>query len=245
MVLAVSLSAATPLRAAQVTVFAAASLKEALDGQASRFESDTGNRVIVAYAGSNALAKQIEAGAPADVFISADLAWMDYLGQRKLLAPGSSINLLRNTLVLVAPSTSAVSLKIAPGFDLRGALAGGKLAMANTESVPAGKYGKAALEALGVWSGVQDQVVQAENVRAALALVARGEAGFGIVYSTDARAEKGVRVVDTFPRSSHPPIVYPAAIIAGHDAPAAAAFLGALRSASAKSIWERYGFQPF
>ncbi len=238
-------AAGTPALAADVTVFAAASLREALDEQGKRFEADTGNKVIVSYAASNTLAKQIEAGAPADVFISADLDWMDYLERRKLLAPDSRVNLVRNALVLIAPAASAASVRIAPGFGLAGALAGAKLAMANPDSVPAGKYGRAALEALNVWSQVEKQVVRAENVRVALAFVARGEAAFGIVYRTDALAEKGVRIVDTFPEASHPPIVYPAARIAGHDTRAAKALLDALRSAPAKAIWEEYGFEFF
>ena len=232
-------------RAAKVTVFAAASVKEALDAAAKRFETDTGTRVVVSYAASNALAKQIESGAPADLFISADLDWMDYVEQRKLVVPGSRTNLLRNTLVLIAPAASAGTLKIGPGFGLGAALGGGKLAMANPDSVPAGKYAKAALEALNVWSQVQPQVVRAENVRAALALVARGEAAFGIVYRTDAVAEKGVRIVDTFPESSHPPIVYPAARIAGRDTPGPRALLDFLRSAAARPTWEKYGFMPY
>ena len=236
---------APSIAATDVTVFAAASLKEALDQQAKRFGSDTGNRVVVSYAASNALARQIEAGAPADLFVAADLDWMDYLEQRGLLAPGSRTNLVRNTLVLIAPATSGGTLRIGPGFGLAAALGAGKLAMANLDSVPAGKYGKAALEALNVWSQVEKQVVRAENVRAALALVARGEAAFGIVYRTDALAEKGVRIVDTFPESSHPPIVYPAARIAGHDAPSAARLLEFLRSASARATWEAYGFAPY
>jgi molybdate transport system substrate-binding protein len=231
--------------AADFVVFAAASLKESLDEQVRRFDADTGNRVVVSYGASNALAKQIEAGAPASLFISADLEWMDYLDQRQLLAPGSRVNLLRNTLVLVAPAGSSAALNIGPGFDLAGALGAGKLAMANPDSVPAGKYGKAALESLGAWNGVEKQVVRAENVRSALALVARGEAAFGIVYRTDALAEKGVRVVDIFPQTSHPPIVYPAALIAGKADPAAKALLDDLRSAAARSIWEKYGFSPF
>jgi molybdate transport system substrate-binding protein len=232
-------------RAESVTVFAAASLRDALDAQAARFGSVTGNKVVASYAGSNALAKQIEAGAPADVFISADLEWMDYLEQRKLLVAPSRTNLLRNALVLVAPASSATSLRIARGFGLAAALGGGKLAMANPDSVPAGKYAKAALEALDVWREVERQAVRSENVRAALALVARGEATFGIVYRTDALADKSVRIVDTFPDSSHPPIVYPAARIAARDTPAAQALLEFLRSAAAKAIWEKYGFAPF
>ena len=231
--------------AADITVFAAASLKESLDEQARRFEADTGSRVVVSYGASNALAKQIEAGAPANLFISADLEWMDYLDQRRLLAPGSRVNLLRNRLVLVAPAGSSTAVKIGPGFDLAGALGNGKLAMANPDSVPAGKYGKAALESLGAWSKVEKQVVRSENVRAALALVARGEAAYGIVYRTDALAEKGVRIVDTFPDTSHPPIVYPAALIATKATPPAKALLDYLRSAAARSIWDKHGFSPF
>ena len=238
-------AASAPLPAADLTVFAAASLKEALDEQGKRFEADTGNRVVVSYAASNALAKQIEAGAPAVMFISADLDWMDYLDQHKLLAQGSRVNLVRNTLVLIAPATSSKALTIGPGFALARVLGSDKLAMANPDSVPAGKYGKAALESLGVWGQVEGQVVRAENVRAALALVARGEAAFGVVYRTDALAEKGVRIVDTFPASSHPAIVYPAALIAGHDSPTAKALLDFLRSPAAKAAWEKFGFAPF
>ena len=234
----------TPAAASSVVVFAAASLREALHEQARLFEADTGNRIVVSYAASNALAKQIEAGAPANLFISADETWMDYLEQRALLIPDSRVNLLGNTLVLIAPAASAGSLRIEPGFGLSAALGGGKLAMANPDSVPAGRYGKAALEALGVWRAVERDIVRAENVRAALALVARGEAAFGIVYRTDALAEKSVRIVDTFPLGAHPPIVYPAARIAGHETPVARALLDALRSPSAKAIWIKYGFAP-
>ena len=191
--------------AADVTVFAAASLKEALDEQAKQFEASTGSKVIVSYGASNALAKQIEAGAPADVFISADLDWMDYLGERNLLAPNSRFNLLRNSLVLIAPASSSSTLKIGRNFGLAAALGGEKLAMANPDSVPAGKYGKSALEKLGVWTSVEKQVARAENVRAALALVSRGEAPFGIVYRTDALADKGVKAVDAFPPTAIPP----------------------------------------
>ena len=228
--------------AADVTVFAAASLKEAMDDQARQFEAATGNKVIVSYGGSNALAKQIESGAPADIFISADLDWMDYLDQRRLLAPNTRYNLLRNSLVLIAPSSSTSTLKIGPKFGLAAALASDKLAMANPDSVPAGKYGKSALEFLGVWSGVEKQVARAENVRAALVLVSRGEAPFGIVYRTDALADKGVKVVDTFPPDTHPPIVYPAAQVADSKSTAAKALLDFLRAPPARPVWEKYGF---
>ena len=242
-VLALSLTVAASLAvAADVTVFAAASLKEAMDAQARRFEAGTGNKVVVSYGASNALAKQIEAAAPADLFISADLDWMDYVGQRNLLASGTRRNLLRNTLVLIAPSSSGATLRIAPGFGLAAALGTEKLAMANPDSVPAGRYGKSALEKLGVWKGVERQVARAENVRAALALVSRGEAPFGIVYSTDALADKGVKIVDTFPPDSYPPIVYPAAVLASSKSAAARPLLDYLRSAPARAVWETYGF---
>jgi molybdate transport system substrate-binding protein len=228
--------------AADVTVFAAASLKEAMDEQARNFEAASGNKVVVSYGASNALAKQIEAGAPADLFISADLDWMDYLDQRKLLAPNTRSNLLRNTLVLIAPASSDSTLKIGPNFGLAGALGNGKLAMANPDSVPAGRYGKSSLEKLGVWTAVEKQVARADTVRAALALVSRGEAPYGIVYRTDAIADKGVRIVDTFPAAAHEPIVYPIAVVATSKSPAAPPLLDYLRSGAARAAWEKYGF---
>lgn len=242
-VLAMCLTVASPMvTAADVTVFAAASLKEALDEQAKTFEATTGNKVIVSYGASSALAKQIEAGAPADLFISADLDWMDYVAARNLLAPNARFNLLRNTLVLIAPSSSSSTLKIAPNFGLAAALGTEKLAMANPDSVPAGKYGRSALEKLGVWTSVEKRVARAENVRAALALVSRGEAPFGIVYSTDAWADKSVKIVDTFPPDSYPPIVYPAALVATSKSNAAKPLLDYLRSPAARPVWEKYGF---
>jgi molybdate transport system substrate-binding protein len=228
--------------AATVTVFAAASLKEAMDDQAKQFEASTGNKVIVSYGASNTLARQIESAAPADVFISADLDWMDYLDRRHLLAPNTRANVLRNALVLVAPSSSTASLKIAPNFGLAAALGAERLAMANPDSVPAGKYGKSALENLGVWTSVEGKIARAENVRAALALVSRGEAPLGIVYRTDALADKGVRIVDTFPQDSHPEIIYPGALLAISNSTAARPLLDYLNSAPARPVWERYGF---
>jgi molybdate transport system substrate-binding protein len=233
-----------PAVAADVTVFAAASLKEALDEQIRNFENVSGSKAIISYGGSNALAKQIEAGAPADVFISADLDWMDYLEARKLLAAGSRSNLLANRLVLIAAAASTSKLSIAPNFGLASALGPDKLAMANPDSVPAGKYGKQALQALGVWPSVEKQVARTENVRAALALVARGEAPFGIVYVTDALAERHVRIVDTFPESTHPAILYPIAIVASSRSPAAKALVDVLHSVPARAIWARHGFLP-
>ncbi len=241
--LVICLAVASPAAmAAGVTVFAAASLKEAMDEQATRFEASTGSKVIVSYGASSALARQIEAGAPADVFISADLAWMDYLDRRHLVARSARFDLLSNTLVLIAPSASSSKLRIGPHFALAAALGTEKLAMADPDSVPAGKYGKSALEKLGVWQSVEKQVVRAENVRAALALVSRGEAPFGIVYKTDALADRGVKVVDTFPPDSYPPVVYPAAVVAASKSPAARPLLDYLRAAQARSVWEKYGF---
>jgi molybdate transport system substrate-binding protein len=241
--IAACLSAASCTAAAvDVTVFAAASLKEAMDEQAKRFQAQTGNKVTVSYGASNALAKQIEAGAPADLFISADIDWMDYVDQRRLIAPGARFDLLRNTLVLIAPSTSVSTLKIGSHFDLAAALGTERLAMANPDSVPAGKYGKSALEKLGVWASVEKRLARTDTVRAALALVSRGETPLGIVYKTDAIADKGVRIVDSFPPNTHPPIVYPAAVVAHGQSTAARPLLDYLRSAPARSVWEKHGF---
>jgi molybdate transport system substrate-binding protein len=226
---------------ADTTVFAAASLKDALDENVAVYRAGTSERVVVSYAASSALARQIEAGAPADLFISADLEWMDYLQQRRLIKPETRRNLLRNRLVLIAPADSKVSAEIAPGFPLAKLLGNGRLAMANPDAVPAGKYGKAALEALGVWRDVQSRLASTENVRAALVLVARGEAPLGIVYRTDAAAEPKVRVVGLFPESTHPPIVYPIAVTAGAK-PAVAAFLTWLSKPEARAIFQKHGF---
>jgi molybdate transport system substrate-binding protein len=227
---------------ADLTVFAAASLKEALDEQVIRFQADAGSKVVVSYGASNALAKQIEAGAPVDVILSADVDWIDYLDARKLLRQGTRINLLGNRLVLIAPADSTPSLRIAPGFGLAAALAGGRLAMANPDSVPAGKYGRDALQSLGVWADIQPHIARTENVRAALVLVARGEAPFGIVYATDALAEPKVRIVDTFPDDTHAPIVYPVAIVATSRSPYARRFIENLASPAARTVWLRHGF---
>jgi molybdate transport system substrate-binding protein len=224
-----------------VTVFAAASLKDALDENAKAYQLRAGDRIVLAYAASPALAKQIEAGAPADLFISADLDWMDYLDQRRLIKPATRRNLLKNRLVLIAPADSKVSVNIAQGFPLARLLGDGRLAMANPDAVPAGKYGKASLEALGVWKDVQSKVASAENVRAALVLVSRGEAPLGIVYRTDAAADSKVRVVGLFPENSHPPIVYPIAMTVSGKPPAEA-FLKWLSQPEAKAIFAKHGF---
>jgi molybdate transport system substrate-binding protein len=228
--------------AAEITVFAAASLKESLDAVAADYSRQTGARITVSYAASSALARQIENGAPADLFLSADLAWMDYLAKRKLIDPATRRNLLGNQLVLIAPATFRGTLKVEPNFALAAQLGSEKLAMANPDAVPAGKYGRAALQALGVWAGVEHQVVRAANVRAALLLVARGEAPFGIVYRTDALAEPKVRIVDTFPAASHAPIIYPVALTVGAKKPAAQQFTDYLRGAGAAPVWKKFGF---
>lgn len=243
-VVAIALCAfALPARAQEpVTVFAAASLKNALDAINAAWSQEAGKEATISYAGSSALAKQIEEGAPADLFISADLDWMAYLSERDLIDTASERRLLGNRIVLVAPADSTVELSIDPGFDLAAALGDGRLAMANVDAVPAGRYGMAALESLGVWDGVADKVAQAENVRAALQLVALGEAPLGIVYQTDATAEPGVRVVGTFPEDSHDQIVYPAALTATSANPDAAAFLDYLQGEAARAIFVEQGF---
>ena len=227
--------------AQQPLVFAAASLKNALDEVAAMSPA----KPTISYGASSALAKQIEAGAPAQVFVSADLDWMDYLEQRKLLRAGTRRNLLGNKLVLIAPAASATKAQIAPGFPLAQLLGNGRLATADPAHVPAGKYTKAALEKLGVWDSVANRLAPAETVRAALALVARGEAPLGTVYSTDAAAEPKVRVVAQFPDGLHAPIVYPMALTS--SAPplgVAADFLALLASPAARHVFEKHGFTP-
>lgn len=226
----------------EILVFAAASLRNALDEAIAAYGKETGRQVKASYAASSALAKQIEQGAPADLFFSADLDWMDYLDRKGLIAQATRTNLLRNRLVLIAPRAGAIQpLRIEPGLDLAAALgAEGRLAVADVGAVPAGKYGKAALDKLGAWAGVQGRLAQTENVRAALALVSRGEAPLGIVYQTDAAADPGVAVVASFPEDSHPPIVYPVALTtAGADG---AGFLAYLRGPAARAAFERQGF---
>lgn len=244
--LAVALSALTGAQAAGITVFAASSLKTALDAIAADWTKRTGIRVTISYASSAMLARQIQQGAPADLFISAATNWMDVLQDDGLLADGTRRDILGNTLVLVASRKDAPPVTIASGLDLRGMLGGGKLSMALVNSVPAGQYGKEALENLGLWSSVEAQVAQSDNARAALALVASGEAPYGIVYGSDAIADDTagdrVTVVGTFPEDSHRPIIYPAAVLAGQAKPEAQAFLGALSGGPAKAAFEQQGF---
>lgn len=233
---------ALPAHAEEVVVFAAASLKTALDDVAAAFEAATGHQVTVSYAGSNALAKQIIEGAPADIFLSAAVNWMDEVEAEGLVVPGTRADLLGNRLVLIAHGKGAAAVEIGPGLDLAGMLGDGRLSMAMIAAVPAGQYGKAALESLGLWPDVAGAVAQSENVRAALALVAAGEAPFGIVYATDAVAEDNVTVVGTFPEESHPPIVYPVALLTGAADAADRAFLEALSGEAARARFAAEGF---
>jgi len=224
-------------------VLAASSLTDALNEIGPAFTSATHRGVKLSYAASSALARQIEGGAPADVFLSADTDWMDYLQTRKLIDSGSRHNVLGNRLVLISPADSTVSVTIAPHFALAKLLGDGRLVTGNPDSVPVGKYAKEALTNLGVWSEVQDKVAAADNVRAALALVARGEAPLGIVYRTDALVEKKVRIVADFPSTSHGPIIYPAATtLQAHEG--AADFVKFLLSPAAQAIFAKYGFDP-
>lgn len=229
-------------QADEIIVFAAASMTNAMAEIETGFEAATGHDLIVSLAGSSALARQIQQGAPADIFVSANPDWMDTLEADGLLEDGTRFDLLNNSIVLIASGTSAVPVGIGPDMDLAGLLGQGRLAMALVDAVPAGIYGKAALESLGLWDGVEVQVAQADNVRAALAFVATGEAPYGIVYATDAVAEDNVTVIGTFPADTHPPIVYPAADLANRDNPAEAEFLQYLRGAEARAAFERQGF---
>jgi len=236
-------AAAAPANAAEkITVFAAASLKNALDNANAAWTKDGGAEVAASYAASSALAKQLEGGAPADIFISADLDWMDYVAKKELIKEDSRVNLLGNRIVLVAAKDKAKPVEIAKGLDLAALLGDGRLAMGEVKSVPAGKYGKAALESLGLWSSVENKIAGAESVRAALALVSRGEAPLGIVYQTDVSADPGVAIVGTFPASSHPPIIYPAALMATSSNPDARAYFDFLKSDKAKPFFEHEGF---
>jgi molybdate transport system substrate-binding protein len=226
---------------APITVFAAASLKNAFDEVGAAFSASSGAPVRFSYAASSAIARQIEQGAPADVFVSADATWMDYLQTRGLIVAGSRHDLLTNHLALIAPADSTIRLRIAPGMPIAAALGAGRLAIAGPE-VPAGKYGREALMKLGVFDGVKDKLAPAENVRAALAFVAQGASPLGIVYDTDARIEPKVRIVGLFPDASHAPIVYPAALVAASRNPEDAAFLRFLTGGKAGAIFHKYGF---
>lgn len=240
--LAIGISAAAA-RAEDVVVFAAASTTNALTEIGQMFTAKTKIGVKSSFASSSTLAKQIEQGAPAQIFVSADQKWADYLDGKKLLAPGTRTDLLGNSLVLISPADSkAPDLKIEQGFDLVAALQGGRLSVGDPDHVPAGIYAKEALTNLGVWNVLEPRLARQNDVRSALALVERGETPFGIVYSTDASVSKGVKVVGTFPASSHQPVTYPVALVAGQDSPAAKDFFAFMKSADAKAVFKKYGF---
>ena len=225
-----------------LTVFAAASMKNALDDIDAAFATKTGIKIVTSYAASSMLAKQIEQGAPADIFLSADTDWMDYATARKNINEPTRVNLLGNSIVLIAPKDSKIdNVTIGPGFDLAKLAGDGKIATGDVKTVPVGKYAKAALEKLGAWQAAEPKFAMADSVRAALTLVTRGEAALGIVYSTDAKVEPGVKIVGTFPADSHPSIIYPVAATATAKAQAAD-YLAFLRSSVAKTILEKYGF---
>jgi molybdate transport system substrate-binding protein len=236
------LTATVPAQAKDLLVFAAASLKNAAEDIGKAYEASGAGKVTYSFAASSDLAKQIENGAPAAIFISADTKWMDYLAERKAIVADSRRDLLGNRLVLIAPADSMLTLDLAAGAPLAQSLGDGKLTMADPDSVPAGRYGKAALESLQLWSSVEPAVVRAKDVRATLAFVERGEAAAGIVYATDAMVSKKVRIVEEFPESSHPKIVYPVALIAGQDDAAAHAFYDYLVGPKARGVFLDYGF---
>ena len=233
-----------PAFAAPPLVLAAASLQESLNAAADAWAARHHDRPILSFAASSALAKQVGAGAPADIFISADETWMDDVARHGLVRAGTRVSFLANRLVMVAPAGSARPVAIKPGFPLDRLLGGGKLAMGEVNSVPAGKYGREALIRLGVWGSVARHVAGADNVRSALALVERGEAPYGIVYATDAFASKGVRIVGVFPDASHAPITYPIAVLTASTSPDADGFRRFLISGAGKAIFKRYGFRP-
>jgi molybdate transport system substrate-binding protein len=240
--IAVAVSQSAMAQDKTITIFVAASMTNMANELSAIYTRNTGMKVTPSYAASSALAKQIEAGAPADVFISADIPWMNYVQERKLIKNGTRFDLAGNRLVLIAPKDSKLDkVTIGPGFDLAKLAGDGRIATGDVKAVPAGRYAKAALEKLGSWAAAENKLAQAENVRAALALVARGEAPLGIVYETDAKVEPGVKIIGHFPADSHPPITYPVALTATAK-PEADAYLKLLRSATAQVVLEKYGF---
>ena len=227
-----------------IVVFGAASLTNALQDIGAEYTRKTGKEARFSFAASSVLARQIEAGTRADVFVSADEQWMDYLQTRKLIDPKTRYDVIKNRLVLIAPADSQIKLKIAPHFALAAALGTGRLATGDPDSVPVGRYARAALMKLGVWDEVQGRIVPADDVRAAMAFVARAETPLGIVYATDALLEKRVRIVDTFPQDSHLPITYPIALVATAK-PEARGFVAYLRSPAGRAVFAHYGFENF
>ena len=225
----------------ELLVFAAASLTNALGDLSTDWQKTSGVTIKLSFAASSVLARQIEAGGKADVFISADQEWMDYLQTRGLIEKPTRRNLVGNRLVLIAPADSKIELRIAPGFPLASALAGGRLATGDPDTVPVGRYARSALTSLGLWDEIQDRLVRADNVRSAMMFVARGEVPLGIVYTTDALADQKVRIVDTFPANTHTPITYPAAVVDGAHSEAQP-FIAFLGGADARDTWKKYGF---
>lgn len=241
--LVLGLSAAT-VRAEEVVVFAAASLTNALNEVGAAFAAQTGHTMKPSYAASSALAKQVEQGAPAHVFASADLKWMDYMAEKKLVDPDTRFNLLGNTLVLVAPADSPTSkVEIDPKTDIAALVGTGHVATGNPDSVPVGLYFKQAMQRSGQWEAVRPKIASTDSVRAALAFVERGEVPYGVVYATDAAVSKKVKVVGVFPDTMHDPIVYPFALVAGKESPAAKALLDYIRSPAAKGVFVKHGFK--
>jgi len=232
----------SPQNTPRPVVLAAASLQESLEAAADEWEKQGHPRPVLSFAASSAMARQVEAGAPADLFISADTDWMDTLESKHLIRKDTRATLIENSLVLIAPVTSGVDLEPTTGFKLAQALGDGKLALADPAGVPAGRYAKQALESLGVWTSVSDRLAAADNVRSALALVAHGEAPLGIVYTTDAAAEPKVRIVATFPPETHKPIVYPIATLAASRNAEAADFRAFLLSPEGLAVFKRYRF---
>ena len=223
-------------------MFAAASMKNALDDIDAAYAAKTGAKVVASYAASSTLAKQIEQGAPADIFLSADTDWMDYATGKKNINETTRVNLLGNSIVLIAPKDSKIgNVTIGQGFDLAKLAGDGKIATGDVKAVPVGKYARAALERLGAWQAAEPKFAMAESVRAALTLVARGEAALGIVYATDAKIEPGVKIIGTFPADSHPPIIYPVAATTTAKSEASD-YLAFMRSSAAKTVFEKYGF---
>ena len=242
MILSIGAATAVHSQDMTITVFAAASLKNALDDVDAAFTKQTGIKVVTSYDASSTLMKQIEGGAPADAFVSADLKWMDYGVEKKIINESTRLNLLGNVLVLIAAKDSKIDqVDIKPGFDLAKLAGDGRIATGDVKAVPVGLYAKAALEKLGVWPSIEPKMAMAVNVRAALGYVARGEAPLGIVYATDAKVEPGVKVVGIFPDDSHDPIIYPVAATVNAK-PETTQYLAFLRSTAAKSTFERYGF---
>jgi molybdate transport system substrate-binding protein len=233
---------AGPASAADILVLAAASLKNALDDADAAYQKESGTKIVASYAASGPLAKQIESGAPADLFISADLNWMNYVQERNLIKPDTRANLLGNRLVLIGPKDSNAKVEIAPGFPLASLVGNSRLAIGEPASVPAGQYAKEALTRLGVWDSVQGKLAPAPDVRSALTLVSRGEAPLGIVYETDVNADPGVKIVAAFPADSYPPIIYPIAELASSSNPDAPKFLAWLRSPAAVPFFVKQGF---